>query len=42
VLQDAFQDVLYGRNERYLEWLDIVATAPPAVAGPAVSERAGA
>jgi branched-chain amino acid aminotransferase len=25
VLQDAFQDVLYGRNERYLEWLDVVA-----------------
>jgi branched-chain amino acid aminotransferase len=24
VLQAAFQDVLYGRNERYLEWLDVV------------------
>jgi hypothetical protein len=24
VLQTAFQDVLYGRNERYLEWLDVV------------------
>ena len=23
-LQDAFQDALYGRNERYLEWLDVV------------------
>jgi branched-chain amino acid aminotransferase len=26
-LQSAFQDVLYGRNERYLEWLDVVAVA---------------
>ena len=24
VLQGAFQDALYGRNERYLEWLDVV------------------
>ena len=24
VLQKAFQDVLYGRSERYLEWLDVV------------------
>ena len=25
VLQRAFQDALYGRGERYLEWLDVVA-----------------
>jgi branched-chain amino acid aminotransferase len=31
-LQAAFQDALYGRSERYLEWLDVVA----------VPERAGA
>ena len=31
-LQKAFQDALYGRTERYLEWLDVVA----------VTERAGA
>jgi len=24
VLQRAFQDALYGRNERYLEWLDLI------------------
>ena len=24
-LQDAFQDALHGRDERYLEWLDVVA-----------------
>jgi hypothetical protein len=24
VLQDAFQEVLFGRNKRYLDWLDIV------------------
>jgi branched-chain amino acid aminotransferase len=43
VLQDAFQDVLYGRNERYLEWLDVVALPPAsAVAGGAVGERASA
>src|SRR6202521_2155221 len=39
VLQDAFQDVLYGRNERYLEWLDVVT---PQVGGQAVPERASA
>jgi branched-chain amino acid aminotransferase len=43
VLQDAFQEVLYGRNERYLEWLDVVATPqPPAAAGQAVPQRASA
>jgi branched-chain amino acid aminotransferase len=43
VLQDAFQEVLYGRNERYLEWLDVVATAPAAqVAAPVPGERARA
>jgi len=31
-LQAAFQDALYGRSERYLEWLDFVA----------VPDRAGA
>ncbi|HEY7967761.1 MAG TPA: branched-chain amino acid transaminase [Solirubrobacteraceae bacterium] len=31
VLQRAFQDALYGRNERYLEWLDLI---PVAVAQP--------
>jgi branched-chain amino acid aminotransferase len=43
VLQDAFQEVLYGRNERYLEWLDVVAM-PPAqpVAAPVAGERARA
>ena len=39
VLQPAFQDALYGRNERYLEWLDFVS---PTVGGPAVAERASA
>jgi branched-chain amino acid aminotransferase len=43
VLQSAFQEVLYGRNVRYLEWLDIVASAPsPATAGPAVTQQASA
>jgi branched-chain amino acid aminotransferase len=43
VLQDAFQEVLYGRNERYLEWLDVVAIAPAAqVAAPVPVERARA
>ncbi len=43
VLQDAFQEVLYGRNERYMEWLDVVAIAPAGqLAGEAVAERAGA
>jgi branched-chain amino acid aminotransferase len=43
VLQDAFQEVLYGRNERYLEWLDVVAMAPAAqVAAPVPGERARA
>ena len=45
VLQDAFQDVLYGRNQRYLDWLDVVpVTAKPAatVAGQAVGEHASA
>ena len=28
----AFQDALYGRNERYLEWLDVVAMPPAAEA----------
>jgi branched-chain amino acid aminotransferase len=43
VLQDAFQEVLYGRNERYLEWLDIVATpGSTAIAGQAVTQRASA
>jgi branched-chain amino acid aminotransferase len=43
VLQSAFQEVLYGRNVRYLEWLDIVASAPsPAIAGPAVRQQASA
>ena len=41
VLQDAFQEVLYGRNERYLEWLDVVAPAA-AADGAAVAERASA
>jgi len=27
VLQRAFQDALYGRNERYLEWLDLIPVA---------------
>ncbi|MGD1050917.1 MAG: branched-chain amino acid transaminase [Solirubrobacteraceae bacterium] len=43
VLQDAFQEVLYGRNERYLEWLDVVSMPPAAeVAAPAAGERATA
>ena len=43
VLQDAFQEVLYGRNERYLEWLDVVEMPPAAqVAAPAAGERATA
>jgi branched-chain amino acid aminotransferase len=38
VLQDAFDDAIYGRSERYREWLDLVdvtieATATPAVGG---------
>jgi branched-chain amino acid aminotransferase len=38
VLQDAFDDAIYGRSERYREWLDpvdvtIEATASPAVGG---------
>jgi branched-chain amino acid aminotransferase len=39
VLQRALQDALYGRNERYLEWLDIVT---PHVGGKAVPEGASA
>jgi branched-chain amino acid aminotransferase len=43
VLQDALQEVLYGRNERYLEWLDVVAMPPAAqAAAPAAGERATA
>jgi branched-chain amino acid aminotransferase len=43
VLQAALQEVLYGRNERYLEWLDVVAMPPAAEAGaPAAGERATA
>jgi branched-chain amino acid aminotransferase len=43
VLQDALQEVLYGRNERYLEWLDVVAMPPAAQAAvPAAGERATA
>jgi branched-chain amino acid aminotransferase len=43
VLQSTFQEVLYGRNERYLEWLDVV-TVPqqPRADGTAVAERASA
>jgi len=39
VLQRTFSDALYGRSERYLEWLDFV---NPAVGGQAVPERASA
>jgi branched-chain amino acid aminotransferase len=39
VLQGAFQDALYGRTERYREWLDIVAL--PARDGAAVAQQAG-
>ena len=39
VIQRAFQDALYGRTERYLEWLDFVG---PAVGEKAVPERASA
>ena len=39
VIQRAFQDALYGRTERYLEWLDFVG---PAVGEQAVAERASA
>jgi len=46
VLQEAFQDVLYGRNSRYLEWLDVVDLAGggriPSPAEQAVAERASA
>ncbi|HZL54397.1 MAG TPA: branched-chain amino acid transaminase [Solirubrobacteraceae bacterium] len=39
VLQRSFLDALYGRSERYLEWLDFVG---PAVGGQVVPERASA
>jgi branched-chain amino acid aminotransferase len=32
VLQRTFQDALYGRNERYLEWLDFVSVPERATA----------
>src|ERR1700723_3099821 len=39
VIGRGFLDALYGRSERYLEWLDFVG---PAVGGQAVPERASA
>ena len=45
VLQSAFEDAIYGRSERYREWLDVVSAAPlqtPTGDAPAPSARATA